>query len=178
MRTQGVPKTFIACQVCCLGLAISCSQVPHTLYTSNWFTWTFTGFSRENLESWFVSQLCGMLRTVIRRRYSLLLDPMLCRNFAYHCGPLCIAPALAISVQPPFSSSGGHHFSLADTRVISYVPLHQEMALIARMSLLTSPLATNQWNTHFVAQYPLWWGSPVIPNPFRPRLKGALSLSR
>lgn len=57
-----------------------------------------------------------MLSTKIRRRYSLRLDPMLCRNFAYHGGPLlCITPALAISVQPPSSSSGGHHFSLADT---------------------------------------------------------------
>lgn len=75
-------------------------------------------------------------------------------------------------------SSGGHHFSLADTGHQLCAP-RLETAFIARMSLLTSPLATNQWNTHFMAPCPLRWGSPVITNPFcSPRTEGCIVMKQ
>lgn len=170
MRTQGASKTSVACQVCCLGLDVSCSQMPHTLYTSYWFTRTSTGFSQENVESWSVSQ-CEECSAPRLGAGTACWTP----GFA---GPSPTTVALSASPRPwpsvcklpPPGATPSH--SLA--RVVSSVPLHLEMAFIASMSLLTSPLATDQWNTNFTARCPLWWGSPVITNLSVPRLKGAL----
>lgn len=116
----------------------------HTFYKSYWLKWTNTGFSQGNLESWFGSQLPGMLSTKVRCRYSLLLDPTLCRNLTYH-GMVVLStlpqpwPSVCNLPPPP----GGHHFSLADTGHQLCAPLLSN-GFIGRMSLLTNPLATNQ----------------------------------
>lgn len=76
-------------------------------------------------------------------------DPMLCRTSAHQGGALGLIPDVAVSVQPPASSSRGHPFSLAVTLAVSclicvgWVPSCLEMALTAMMSLLTNPVATN-----------------------------------